>query len=556
MSVSKDNVLQTTQQVDKAHPLRFSMAIGSATKNPMLFYGANFMEEINLSEIAHGLDGITLDGMYSDVLGSPLKRLIVGIQISENTNEQVDAEYTGTLASLGCQIQGNANVFQSLQKLDIRGQVNQKSLNTFVYNNNITELQEILAMGSGITDLYSSQSGNTFTNIEVPDTVYTIWMNNSTWDNITFWHTTASDTNIADILAERGLTPGSDAYYDAIEQIAAEQPELLESKAYFKRLSTIPTTVHNVSLLGTTGSTLKSVQFVKAWLASLQANNVDFSQYNLIMDKVNWSDTTVGSENLLTYDELALIAQLGNQTSLKGYIVLMNTGTDLTSAQLNNIKSWFGDTVFTKNSSGLVVDHRRQYIQINVGGDVEIGPNGSVTLYEGKTASLNATRFSLAEDDTTQYAWAVGPVGSSESYGRYNGLTVIQQADSLDGIARIISSQSKLGQDYDVQVTCSVEGVNYSTVIHVIAATYPTDMKIKVTAAGSLTIPRSVDNYIEFYQSGQAANLVLSSDENYTGVINKITYTLTRLSDNRTVEYVAGGSGEGLSNLHDDYIVV
>jgi hypothetical protein len=214
-------------------------------------------------------------------------------------------------------------------------------------------------MGSGITDLYSSQSGNTFTNIDVPDTVYTIWMNNSTWDNITFWHTTASDTNIADILAERGLTPGSDAYYDAIEQIAAEQPELLESKAYFKRLSAIPTTVHNVSLLGTTGSTLKSIQFVKAWLASLQANNVDFSQYNLIMDKVNWSDTTVGSENLLTYDELALIAQLGNQTSLKGYIVLMNTGTDLTSAQLNNIKSWFGDTVFTKNSSGLVVDHRR-----------------------------------------------------------------------------------------------------------------------------------------------------------------------------------------------------
>jgi hypothetical protein len=81
-------------------------------------------------------------------------------------------------------------------------------------------------------------------------------------------------------------------------------------------------------------------------------------------------------------------------------------------------------------------------------------------------------------------------------------------------------------------------------------------MKIKATAAGSITIPRSVDNYIEFYQSGQAANLVLSSDENYTGVINKITYTLTRLSDNRTVEYVAGGSGEGLSNLHDDYIVV
>jgi hypothetical protein len=98
---------------------------------------------------------------------------------------------------------------------------------------------------------------------------------------------------------------------------------------------------------------------------------------------------------------LALIAQLGGQTNLKGYIVLMNTGTDLTSAQLNNIKSWFGDTVFTKNSSGLIVDHRRSYVQINIGGNVQVDSNGNVTLYEGNTASLNATRFSLAEDDNT-----------------------------------------------------------------------------------------------------------------------------------------------------------
>jgi hypothetical protein len=40
---------------------------------------------------------------------------------------------------------------------------------------------EFLAMGSGITNFYSSQSGNNFTTIELPDTVYTIYMNNSTW---------------------------------------------------------------------------------------------------------------------------------------------------------------------------------------------------------------------------------------------------------------------------------------------------------------------------------------------------------------------------------------
>jgi len=177
--------------------------------------------------------------------------------------------------------------------------------------------------------------------------------------------------------------------------------------------------------------------FVKDWLASLVAASADLSQYNLIMDKINWSDTTVGATNLLTYDELALIAQLGNQTSLKGYLVLKDTGEELSAEQLNMIKSWFGDTVFTKNSSGLVVDHKRQYIQINIGGNVSVDEHGNITLIEGNSASLNATRFSLAEDDATDYQWSIGPVGSNDSSGRYNGLSIIQASESIDGLAYI-----------------------------------------------------------------------------------------------------------------------
>lgn len=527
MSVDKDGILQTTRLVTKLDPLEFNMAIGSQTKNPLKFYGANFMEEIDLSEIAHGFDGVELNGVYSEVLGSPLKRLTVGIPVTAE-----GAGYTGTLASLGCQIQGNSNVFSNLQFLNIRGQVNQTDMNALIYNNDMSELQEIQAMGAGLTNFYSSQSGNTFTNIELPDTVYTIWMNNSSWNSMSFWHTDATNAPSAEFSQVYGF---------------AKSPSIETGE--------VPTTIHNVSLLGTTGSTVESIKFVKAWLASLVANNADLSEYNLIMDKVNWSDTTVGAANLLTYDELALIAQLGPQTNLKGYMVLMDSGQDLTSAQLNNIKSWFGDTVFTKNSSGLVVDHRRQYVQINVGGNVTIGQDGSVTLIEGNSASLNATRFSLAEDDTTQYAWAIGPVGSVESYGRYNGLTVVQQDASADGIAYITSVQSQLGQNYDVQVTCSVEGVNYSTVIHVVAATYPSTMYINTQSEG-LTAPRSVGGYTELYQSGQVANLTLASNDTYTGVINKITYTVTRLADNTSVTYVAGGNDSGLEDLHDDYITV
>ena len=138
MSVTKDGVLQATRSVDKLHPFEFNMAIGSATKNPILFYGANFMEDIDLSEISHGLDGVTLDGIYSEVLGSPLKRLSVGIPVTAG-----GPGYTGTLASLGCQIQGSVDVFQALQFLNIRGQLNQTDTNPLIYSYDISSLTEL-----------------------------------------------------------------------------------------------------------------------------------------------------------------------------------------------------------------------------------------------------------------------------------------------------------------------------------------------------------------------------------------------------------------------------
>jgi hypothetical protein len=311
-----------------------------------------------------------------------------------------------------------------------------------------------------------------------------------------------------------------------------------------------------VSLLGTTGSTQESILFVKNWIASLVAANANLSEYSLTMDKINWSEQTVGASNLLTFEELGYIAQLNNAKSLlKGYLVLKDTGTDLTSSQLNTIKGWFGDTVFTKNSSGLVIDHRRQYIQINIGGDVTVDEYGNVTLVEGGAASLNATRFSLAEDDTTQYAWSIGPVNSNESYTRYKGLTVIQQEDSIDGIAYLQSTQSQELQDYDVKVTCSVEGVNYSTTVHVIAASYPTDLYIDVENKAMVS-PRIIPGYVEFYMSNQKARFFAASDQEYSAKINKTTYTFTRLSDGKNVTYVNGGSAVELSNLYDDYLTV
>ena len=516
MSVTKDDVLQITQAVTKASPLIYSMAGGSNTKNPILIYGANFMEQIDLSDIALGIDGITLDGIYSSVLGSPMKKLDVGIHIQGDGDTK-----TGIVSVAGCQIQGNANTFESLQSLNIRGQQNQTDTNSLIYNNDASELSELLAMGSGLTNFYSSESGNTFSKIEIPDTVYTFYANNSSWQTLEFWHSEIDANN----------------------------------NGTFTKLSGVPTTVHSVSLLGSTGQTPESIEFVRSWINNIVAAEGDLSEYTIAMDKINWQDDTVGANNLFTYDELEYLSQMNGADQLKGYIVLKDTGAELTSQQLNNIKSWFGDTVFTKNSSGLVVDHKKNYIQINLGGDVIINQDGSVSLEEGKSASLNATRFSLAEDDSTQYAWAIGAVGSNESYGRYNGLTVIQQDSSVDGIAYITSTESRGGVDYDVQITCSAEGVNYTTVIHIIAAKYPQSFFIDTENEGRVA-PRTVAQYIEFYQTGQAARFFINNSGDYTATINRVTYTLTRQADNTSVTYIQGGNSSGLAELYDDYIEV
>jgi hypothetical protein len=135
----------------------------------------------------------------------------------------------------------------------------------------MSELREVLAMGSGVSNFYSSQSGNDFTKIEIPDTVYTIWMNNSSWNELEFWHCEIGENNVATLTQVVG----------------------------------IPTTVHEVSFLGSTGSTVRSIQFVKSWLQALTDSGADLSQYTLNMDKINWSDTTVGEQNLLTFTELS-----------------------------------------------------------------------------------------------------------------------------------------------------------------------------------------------------------------------------------------------------------
>jgi len=58
------------------------MEAGASTKAPIHIYGANFMESIDMSDIASGIDALDLTGTYSDVLGAPLRELNIGTHLA------------------------------------------------------------------------------------------------------------------------------------------------------------------------------------------------------------------------------------------------------------------------------------------------------------------------------------------------------------------------------------------------------------------------------------------------------------------------------------------
>ena len=95
------------------------MTNGASTKAPIHIYGANFMESIDMSDIAGGIDALDLTKTYSDVLGAPLKHLNIGTKISGS-----GTTYTTTLSPSTCGVspsQTGINAFENLESLNIRG---------------------------------------------------------------------------------------------------------------------------------------------------------------------------------------------------------------------------------------------------------------------------------------------------------------------------------------------------------------------------------------------------------------------------------------------------
>lgn len=510
--IQKDNKTIHTEQVSPNNPLSYVAPVLN-TKNPFHIYGANFMDTVDLSEIAAGLDAVDFTGVYSKVLGSPLKKINIGTKLTEVSTDT----YTTVRGSLGGAIRGQKEAFENLQTLNIRGQINQTGTRDFIHDNNISSLKNVYAMGSGLSDFYSSSSGNTFNNVELPSSVSTLYMNDSTWEDLSFWEITSSDGSTSTI----------------------------------QKMQSIPTNLTSVTMNGISCQNANSIEFIKNWIASITAQaNVNLSSYAFNADKIRW-DNSLGSENMLTYEELEIIAQMNH--NLRGYILLKNEdGTPLTTLQLGKIKEWFGDSVFDRNSSGLVVDHELEYTQIIVGGDAYI-QDGEIYLNEGGRASLNATTFMLSDEINNQFIWTITtPTDSTKRY-QYEGCSIINQDMSGDGFAYLQTRESQVGHNYDVNVHVTIGTQDQYITIHIIAATYPTDFSIQCESLNGKFV-RTVGNIIAFVNPSATARIYESTNQNPTATITNTVYTIQNGS-NGSIQYDKQ-SGSIITNDWDNTIDV
>ena len=367
-------------------------------------------------------------------------------------------------------------------------------------------------MGSTLTSFYSSQSGNSFGTLELPginvdsnnaevSKFTTLNLNNSSWDSITFWNGVTGANN--EITVQKSSINGDDTL-------------------------NIPSSLQSVTMTGSTCENPESKEFVLNWIDCItqESGESAIGSKTLIMNNINWA-----SAPYMTYEQLGKLAKFngGHNSSeygtMQGYIVL-SSESQLTAEQLTQIKAWFGDSVFNKNSSGLVIDQMLDYIQVNVGSSATI-QNGQVYLKEGFRASLNATRFSLSEDNV-EYNWYVQQPGTTGAASQVYKDTSLITGD--DGITYIKADQSNQG-DYDVEVFCTGGAFRSQPVtIHIQGTQYPTRFDFACESMGDTSAVHrgSVSTAISFWQPGIISEFYLTPVGQYDGTISNVQFEVLK----------------------------
>lgn len=553
------------KECSRSNPATFDIStLSFSNKVPTKILGATYIEKLDVSCLASRIDLLDIKGAYSAVNGASIKEINVGNKITKDTNYNDDYHYVGnvnTTYNLRLQVSPQNDNLENLNTINIRGQLGKRGTNPSITANSLlrggnektgrTQITNIYAMGANMSYFQSSKSGNTFDTLELPAKNYdgttdqydnpntvsimnNIEMNNTSWNNISFW-TGTYDTVTNKMSYERYNIYGNYDYY-------------------------VPTYINSITFTGSTANSANAKDFIFNWIngiiyeirqnpdnASKTEEEIQelidtiLGEKTLILQDINWSSVTCGNNYTLSYEDLVLLSKLnhGNNaqggSTYKGYVVL--TSGNLGPIQLSKLKVLFGESAFERSGSGLIIDQERDYIEINLSGDAYINeetlefylkevPDNAKTPGSGGVALLSATKFQLQEVTDTDYNWFVkSEFGSEDPSSHYNSCDIYQGAD---GRTYLKASESNYG-NYRVNVGVTIGVETRWLVINIIGATYPDNYTLNANSTGSYVY--TVNNGYIFGGPNSSAEFYITPNKPFTATIYDVQYTLTRDAD-------------------------
>jgi hypothetical protein len=276
-SLANDTSTLSTQHAATDEVINFNLTSEAVTeRNNLRIYGAKNIESLKLGGLADGLGTLTVSGAYSDVLGACIKSLDIGTTLTKVD----DYTYTGSVNVRTGGISfaykdGDKNALQILQDFNLRGQYTVESITPIMFddldeNSDLSSVHNIYALGSGLQQFYSSYRGNVFDMVELPSTVTTLYMRNSSWNTIEFWDAatpTSTTVGLVDENNEPIINPDTNQ-----QETVTKNTTTITKHNYNNDYSyNIPSTLTTVSLLGSTGRYKCSKDFVLSWINSIIA---------------------------------------------------------------------------------------------------------------------------------------------------------------------------------------------------------------------------------------------------------------------------------------------
>ena len=299
------NIIQSGIRVEKGSTGVLTIDRTLALNDPLHIFAANKIAEIDLSTISENIAGSDIDfsGTYDELLGSQLRKLIVGVPKNRMNTGVFNTSSSAT------QLQGS-DTFTRLEYLDIQG------MQYFIGMNmsNMRSMKYFYAAGSNL-DSFNPSAGSDLKEVELPTTVTSMQMDGCKL-------TDANNNCLIKWYKTNYIIDGTNRIPTGVE------------------LTSVPSTLRVLLFTGM-GNDKGTQALVMDWINAVYDDYGDagLAQLQLSCRNVNW-------QNVQVSDLMKLSKIPASSRTLTGRI---KCSGELSGQQIVDIQAAFGQYVFTND---------------------------------------------------------------------------------------------------------------------------------------------------------------------------------------------------------------